>query len=674
MAFELDGRRIEKVGVVGAGQIGPDIALHFAETLGPQGVGVVVVDIAEAALAAARARLQKKLDKQVAGGKLKPEKAQALLSGIQFTLEYEALRGAALVVEAATENLPVKQKIFGTLAELCGPDAIFTSNSSHLPPAEIFAGTPRPERCAVTHYFYPAEKNPVVEVVPGERTDVAVTRFLMGMYELAGKLPVNVGGRYGFAVDPVFEGLFLAAALAVEGGMATVEQVDAVCQKALGQGVGPFTAMNLTGGNPLTNIGLTGYHTHIMPFFRSPALLKAQLEKGAPWPMAGKDVKVEVDEATFARVSDWMLGAYFGLTTEILDAGLIALSDFDEVLGLALAMHPAFTLMNEKGLGASLALVERFAAANPGFKVSARLKAQAEQGAAWPLESVSREDRDGVAILTLRRFKVLNALNAGVIDQLERHVAAIEKDASVTAVVVRGFGTRAFVSGADIRELSVLKTPADAVAKARRGQVVLRRLEQLGKPVIAAMNGLAFGGGNELAMACHARLAVRGQKVFVGQPEPKLGIVPGYGGTQRLPRWIGMEAAWPLLRTGEPIGSARALELGLIREEVAPEHLLARAVELAREAAAGRVKLSPIPEGPIPVPEALPEVGIGGLSTCIDRLLVKATLDGARSTLDRGLELEAEAFGECMLTEDVRLGMENFIKNGPKVAAQFAHR
>jgi enoyl-CoA hydratase/carnithine racemase len=186
------------------------------------------------------------------------------------------------------------------------------------------------------------------------------------------------------------------------------------------------------------------------------------------------------------------------------------------------------------------------------------------------------------------------------------------------------------------------------------------------------MNGLAFGGGNEIAMACTMRVARKGQKVFAGQPEPKLGIIPGLGGSQRLPRWIGLPAAWTILRNAGPISSAKALELGLIAEEVDGD-VRDRAVALVREIASGKVKPRPIEAGPMEVPASLPDVDIGPLSKAIDAILQRAILEGARMPIEKALVHEAEMLALCHGTRDMRIGLDNFVKNGPKAAAQFVN-
>jgi len=305
--------------------------------------------------------------------------------------------------------------------------------------------------------------------------------------------------------------------------------------------------------------------------------------------------------------------------------------------------------------------------------VTEMLKRQAATGKPWTIPVVMREDKGDVAIVKIRRPKVLNALNQDVTDQLKEIFLDVQKDPKIRGAVLTGFGTRAFVSGADIGMLAAQKTPQEAEALSLRSDAVLNFIEDLGKPVVCAMNGLAFGGGNELAMACTARIAKKGQRVFVGQPEPRLGIIPGNAGTQRLPRLIGMEKAWPILRSTNPISSAQALEFGLIQEEVEGD-LIEAAVGWVKKILSGEVRPPSIPKGPIPIPPKLPDVDIGHLSRKIDSLLQQAILEGAKMSLEEGIKLEAKIFGECVLTQDRKVGMENFIKNGPKVNASFVHK
>jgi enoyl-CoA hydratase/carnithine racemase len=409
-----------------------------------------------------------------------------------------------------------------------------------------------------------------------------------------------------------------------------------------------------------------------MPWYRSPKILDDQVKLNKPWETAGRGEVVEYSPETYEAVSNRILGAYFGMVCEIVESGISNISDFELALDLGLAMTPPFGLMNNIGVKKALELVETYAKENPGFKVAEILKKQAASGKPWKIPVVLREDKSDVAIVKIRRPKVLNALNEDVFEQLREHFLGIQKDPKIKGAVLTGFGTRAFVSGADIGMLAAQKSAKEGEEACLKNYAVLGLMEDLGKPVVCAMNGLAFGGGNEIAMACTARIAKKGQKVLVGQPEPKLGFIPGAGGTQRLPRLVGIEKAWPILRNSNPISSSEAKEIGLIQEEVEGD-LIAKAIDWVHNILEKKAQVPAIPKGPIPVPSKLPEVDIGHLSRKIDSLLQKAILEGAKTTLEEGLKLEAKTFGECFSTQDRKIGIDNFMKNGPKANANFVH-
>src|SRR5437667_1667721 len=244
----------------------------------------------------------------------------------------------------------------------------------------------------------------------------------------------------------------------------------------------------------------------------------------------------------------------------------------------------------------------------------------------------------GVALITINRPDKLNALNDQVVDELAHAAERIASEDAIQGAVLTGAGTKAFVAGADIADLAK-QGPFDGKARALRGQAVLRRLETCGKPVIAAVNGFALGGGCELAMACHLRIASETAKF--GQPEVKLGIAPGYGGTQRLPRLVGRGVALQLILTGEMIDAREAHRIGLVNKVVPPGELLASAEQTLR----GSLSMGP------------PEV----------RLALEAVDQGPEMTLDEGLLLEANHFGLLAATEDMKEGLTAFLeKRAPR--------
>ncbi|WP_348268306.1 enoyl-CoA hydratase-related protein [Edaphobacter paludis] len=257
-------------------------------------------------------------------------------------------------------------------------------------------------------------------------------------------------------------------------------------------------------------------------------------------------------------------------------------------------------------------------------------------------ETLLCEVNEQIATITLNRPKVLNALNARVFDELEAVFTALSNDPSVRVVLLTGSGEKAFAAGADINELAATDATTGE-AKARRGQAVFRLIETCGKPVIACINGFALGGGCELAMACTLRLA--SETARLGQPEVKLGLVPGYGGTQRLPRLVGQSAALRLLLTGEMIGAAEALRLGLVDEVVPTERLMTRAKELA---------LAIVAMAPLAV------------AGCIE-----AVLRGSELGIDDAMKVEASIFGRLCGTADKAEGTAAFLeKRAPKWTAR----
>jgi enoyl-CoA hydratase len=232
-------------------------------------------------------------------------------------------------------------------------------------------------------------------------------------------------------------------------------------------------------------------------------------------------------------------------------------------------------------------------------------------------------DRDaGVATLTINRPKVLNALDTSTLDELRRAMLGFRRDDGVRAVIVTGSGEKSFIAGADINELSV-QTPTGGRDHAMRGQHVLDLIENLGKPVIAAINGYALGGGCELAMACTLRVAAETAKL--GQPEINLGIIPGYAGTQRLSRLIGRGRALELLLTGDQITAAEALRLGLVNRVVPAAELMSEARKLAHALAT---------KAPIAARYIIDAVNRGLQMPFPDAQVFEATLFGLVSTTD----------------------------------------
>jgi enoyl-CoA hydratase len=246
------------------------------------------------------------------------------------------------------------------------------------------------------------------------------------------------------------------------------------------------------------------------------------------------------------------------------------------------------------------------------------------------------ERRGAVTLLTVNRPDKLNALSRQTLAEIERAVDAFRRDAGQGVLIVTGAGDRSFVSGADIAELAALDARG-AEELSRFGQGVMDRIERSPKPVLAAVNGYAFGGGCELALACHVRLA--SENAVLGLPEVGLGLIPGYGGTQRLPRLVGAGRAIELIATGRRVKADEALAIGLVSRVLAPDRLLAEAEALA---------LAILKNGPLAVAAAL-----------------EAVQRGVELPLDAGLRLESGLFGLLAASEDMHEGLKAFLEKRP---------
>jgi enoyl-CoA hydratase len=251
-------------------------------------------------------------------------------------------------------------------------------------------------------------------------------------------------------------------------------------------------------------------------------------------------------------------------------------------------------------------------------------------------ENLRLEKRDGVAVVTVNRPDKLNALNDRTMAELDAVFTALAGDADVRGVILTGSGEKAFVAGADIAELAT-QSPVQGQQRSMHGQKILDRIERFPKPVVAAVNGFALGGGCELAMACHVRVASEGARL--GTPEVKLGIMCGYAGTQRLPRLVGKGRALEILLTGEMVDAAEAHRIGLVNKVVPKDKLLAEAEALLRKMLAN---------GPVSL-----------------RFTIDAVNAGLEMPLDEAQAHEATLFGLICTTDDMKEGTKAFLEKRP---------
>jgi enoyl-CoA hydratase/3-hydroxyacyl-CoA dehydrogenase len=614
---------IKKVGVIGCGLMGAGIAQVVAQA----GYDTIVRELNEALLAKGLDNIRAFLDKGVARKKMTQAKRDAIWACISGTTELADLADCDLVVEAIFEDLAVKQELFRALDDICQDGTILASNTSALSIAEMAAATGRPEKVAGLHYFFPPVINQLLEVVAAEQTAPEVVDSLLTFARATGKVPIVVKDAPGFAVNRFFVPWLNEAVRMLDEDLADIPTIDQAACETFRIGMGPFALMNATripiGYHASRALGLA-----LGDFYVPAAGLTAQFEAGQPWDLDG-----EVDESRKAAVGERLLGLAFGVAAQLVEEGVATAEDTDigALVGLRWARGP-FGMMSDLGLDRALELVEQLAAHYDSFGVPELLRQQAASGQPWTLRDVKLDVKGRIATITMNRPAAMNALNEKVLRELKKIIAQVRDDPDVRVVIITGEGP-AFVAGADIPAMMV-KNLIEIRDFTQFGHGVLKDIERLEKPVIAAINGFALGGGLELALACDIRLASTDARL--GFPEVGLGIFPGLGGTQRSTRLIGKGRACELIFTGDQIGAEEAADMGLVNRAVPPHQLMAEARRLATRIAR---------QGPIAVGRA------------------KATINQAlQAGLDVGLAYELEAVTQTFGTEDQNEGMTAFLE------------
>jgi enoyl-CoA hydratase/3-hydroxyacyl-CoA dehydrogenase len=652
------------IGVIGSGAIGPDLAYGFISALTKgEGGKVYLLDIKKEALDAGMERIRGYMNKGLSRGKLHPRAAKAIEAGLVPTMEMNDLADCDYVLEAATEDLPVKRVILKQLEAVVRPDCLIGFSTSGIPRAQIAAEVKHPERCFVNHPFFPAWRALPVEIVLSG--DAKYDRRMLDTMQMLGKIPIVTKDVSCFAADDIFVNYCAEAARIFTEGKGTPAQVDKIVNSAIGGG-GPFNVMDLTKGNLL--------NVHCMElmkeaptgsdWFTPPPIFTKQAN--TPWHDHKNPGDPTHDEGLKREVLDRILAVLLARTYFVVDNDICDPTELNWLTRTALGFRKGLLdLAADLGADRVHALCTAYAAKYPGFEVPASIANKK----LIDFKGNVKVERDGdIAVVTIFRPEVKNALDERTMNELTAAFEGVAADTAVRGVVLTS--ADGSLAGADIMELAALKTPEEARDKCLNGHRRMDRMFAADKPVVAAVDGPVLGGGAELSMCCHARVV--GPGLMTGQPEVNLGIIPGYGGTQRLPRLIGVERGVELLRTGRPVGAREACAWGWATGEPAADPV-AVAKDLIRRHLDGKVKLAPVDPKPLSVPAELPKVNIGHRSLAIDAVLVDVIRDGLSRPLDEGLKIESDAFARCKKTIDYDVGMKNFIQNGPRVPAEFLH-
>jgi enoyl-CoA hydratase / 3-hydroxyacyl-CoA dehydrogenase len=651
------------VGVIGSGSIGPDLAYGFVTALANAGGKVYLHDIVKEALDAGVARIEGYVGKSVERGKMNPKVAEAIKAALVPTLDVKDLANCDYVLEAATENLATKKVILRNLEKVVRPDCLIGFATSGIPRAQIASEALHPERCFVNHPFFPAWRTLPIEVVLSDNAQYG--ERMIKTLELLGKVPIITADVECFAADDVFCNYICEAVRIADEGIATPPQIDKIVNDAIGGG-GPFNVMDLTKGNllvahcqELMRDSKTG-----SSWFAPPASLIKQ--GNDRWRKPKVEGEVTYDAALQEKVMDRILAVLLGRSYAVVENDVCDASEFNWLIRMSLGFNDGMLELGKKvGAERIAEICAAYAKEHPGFPVP---KCVAEKNLPNYLRDVTIKRDGDIAVVTVRRPEAKNALMLQTVQELKAAFQELDADAKIKGVVFTGFGGA--LAGADINELAAAKTDKECENICFAAYPVQEFMAGMKKPVVAAIDGPVMGGGAEFSMSCHARVV--GKSLILAQPETNLGAIPGYGGTQRLPRLIGLERALQVMRAGRQVKAAEACEWGWAYGQPAADPIAA-AKELIRKHVAGEVKLATVDPAPLSLPDPLPTADIGHRSRAIDAILMDA-VQGLKLPLSEGLSVEGVCFGRCRNCKDYEIGFKNFMEKGPRVPAVFEHK
>jgi enoyl-CoA hydratase / 3-hydroxyacyl-CoA dehydrogenase len=668
-----------KLGVIGAGNMGAGIAQKMAT----EGFYVVLVDLTPEALERGMNGIRTTLEEAVERKIMRPEQVEGILGRLQPTVDWSQLADVECAVEAVFEDLEVKKQVFERLSENCGPETILATNTSSFYCCDLAMVVDRPERVVGLHYFYHPAKNRLVEVVPAKQTEEKYRAKAWAIQEAIGKTPIHSADAPGFIVNRYFVPWLNESVRLLEEGIADIATIEAAAKQAFRIGMGPFELMNVT-GVPIALHAATTLGRELGPFYAPCETLAAQVEKKENWSLEGSP-----DESKFKAVADRLLGTVFLVAGEIIDdeIGSIEDTDIGARVGLRWSKGP-FELMNLMGVDKAIEMVkplcERY-----DVPVPTSLEKQADLGKPFDFELVQLEKRGDVATLWLNRPDAMNAINQDVVAQLSQRFSEADADPEVKTIVIGGKG-KGFIAGADIRFFvkNIEKDDIPAIESfTREGEELISRFAASEKVVVARLDGLSLGGGCEIALACDYIVAT--DKASMAFPETGIGIYPGLGGTQRLPRRVGVPLARWLVLTGSGVDMKTAHAMGLVDAVVGFEGLDDAIAQVAAKGKPNRDQGAPaaIPAGFEPVAEvfskdladlkALDPASIEDkrLGKAVKSLGYKAPIalemadrfirEGSAVSLAEGLEMELSHLDRIFRTKDAYEGLSTLGKARP---------
>jgi len=642
----------EEIAVIGAGTIGPDIAYYLKSAL--PAIKLYLVDVVEEPLKNAEKRLSAYAKKAVDKKKMKEDKAKAVLENIIYTMDYDQIKNCDLVIEAATESIALKQKIFDSVEKTVSEDTIITSNTSSIPADRIFSKMKKPERTTITHFFAPAWRSLPVEVITWQWASQDTVDYLCWFFASTGKAPIMTGNAICFMLDRIFDNWCNEAVFLLES--ASASQVDKVVEEFVF--AGPFFVLNMANGNPII-IETNTLQMEEGPHYR-PAPILSSVDR---WLTHRPGAKIEVPGNIKDTIRDRMLGIFFSQSFDIIDRGIGTKEDLNFGCQIALGFRKGpLDVMQDLGEAEVNRIMKKFQEERPGFP-------QAKESFSFYQDfkrHVLVDEMDGVIIITIRRPQAMNALS----DDITNEILAVLKDnkdnPSVKGFVITGYGNAAFSAGADIGRFPKMLGDSDAsVQYAKDCAGVQLLMDQMDKPIVAAINGMALGGGLEVAIRCHSLITTK--NALLQFPEITLGILPGIGGC------IVPYRKWPngaalfheMICLGRPIKAKEAAEIGMVTRIVDDySELIKAAVEEVKNLQ-GKVKR--ISDAKVDIPEiTIPDEPMAGkqpLSKEAVSIVLKTVKDGAAAdSFAEALEIGYKGFGEIACTDAAKEGISAFLE------------
>lgn len=646
---------VQHVTVLGAGNMGHGIA----EVAAIAGYDVALRDIEEELVQDGYDQIEWSLGKLAEKDRIGDDEAEAALDRVRTFVDLEAsLADADVVVEVVPEKMAIKKEVYDEVIEYAPEEAVFVTNTSSLSITELSEVTDRPERFCGMHFFNPPVRMDLVEVISGKHTSEDTLELIEGLAEEMGKTPVRVRkDSPGFIVNRILVPLMNEAAWIVESGDATMEAVDSTTKFDVGLPMGLFELTDQVGIDVGYHV-LEYMHETLGEAYRPCPLLVEKFEGEELGKKTGKGfydyegggVQIptdEIDADVRKRLLAVMANEVAGLIgNDVADAPAI---DRAVMLGAGFPDGPA-KLADNEGLADLVDVLDdlREETGEARYEATDYLREAATAGgfhggdgaegsdglAGYETLNVTVENR--VGHVEIDRAHRMNAINGELIDELSDAIDRLDADDDVRAILLSGAGDRAFSAGADLQSMAAGGgDPINSVELSRQGQQTFGKLEGSDKPVVAAIDGYCFGGGMELATAADMRVA--SERSELGQTEIDLGLLPGWGGTQRLARIVGEGRAKEIILTADRYEAETLERYGFINEVVPNDELDERSRELVEQLAGGPP---------------------------IAQKYAKRAMHAGRTDAEAGLEVEAMGFGHVMNTDDLMEGVTAFMGDG----------